>query len=177
MKTKTMISTKMLVMTAMFAAIIAVLSQLSIPMPSGVPITLQTFAIALCGYVLGSVYGTTSCGVYLLIGAIGLPVFANFSGGFSKLVGVTGGFLWGFLLMTFLCGISLSFKQKWLRIPFGIIGLILCHLSGIAQFSLLTGNTFLQSALIVSIPYLIKDILSVVAAYLLSIKLRKLLWN
>lgn len=167
----------MLVMTAMFAAIIAVLSQLSIPMPSGVPITLQTFAVALCGYVLGWSYGTAACGVYLLIGAIGLPVFANFSGGFSKLVGVTGGFLWGFLIMTLLCGVSLAIKKRWLSIPLGIIGLLLCHLSGIAQFTVLTGNTFLQSSLIVSIPYLIKDILSVAAAYLLSVKLRKLLQN
>ena len=66
---------------AVFAAALAVMSQISIPMPSGVPITLQTFALALIGYSLGAKRGAMAVLVYLLLGAVGVPVFANFHGG------------------------------------------------------------------------------------------------
>ena len=67
----------MIVLTGMFAAVLAALSQIQIPMPSGVPVTLQTFAVALTGYVLGWQYGLASTAIYILLGAIGLPVFAG----------------------------------------------------------------------------------------------------
>ena len=59
------------VLTGVFAALLAVLSQIAIPLPTGVPITLQTFAVALCGYVLGPGMGALSVGVYLALGAAG----------------------------------------------------------------------------------------------------------
>ena len=86
-----MFTTRELVIGGMFAALLAVISQLSIPMPSGVPITIQILGVALVGSVLGWRLGLFATITYILIGAVGLPVFANFSGGFSKLVGVTGG--------------------------------------------------------------------------------------
>ena len=89
------------------AAVMAVLSQISIPLPTGVPVTLQTFAVALCGYVLGVGMGGSALAVYLALGAVGLPVFAGFSGGVGSFLGVTGGFLWGFFLMSLLCGLGL----------------------------------------------------------------------
>ena len=70
-----------MVMVAVFAAVMAVLSQISIPLPTGVPVTLQTFAVALCGYTLGVSMGGTALAVYLAIGAVGVPVFAGFGGG------------------------------------------------------------------------------------------------
>ncbi len=89
-----MFTTRELVIGGMFAALLAVISQLSIPMPSGVPITIQILGVALVGSVLGWRLGLFATITYILIGAVGLPVFANFSGGFSKLVGVTGGYIW-----------------------------------------------------------------------------------
>ena len=83
----------------------AVISQLSIPMPNGVPITIQVFGIALIGVTLGWRLGCLSAVIYLLIGAVGLPVFANFGGGVSRLVSLTGGYLWSYPLMAALCGI------------------------------------------------------------------------
>lgn len=79
-----------MVMVGVFAAVMAVLSQISIPLPTGVPVTLQTFAVALCGYVLGVQMGGLALAVYLAIGAVGLPVFAGFSGGIGAFAGVTG---------------------------------------------------------------------------------------
>ena len=81
----------------LFAAVLVVLSQLSIPLPGGVPVTLQTFAVALTAYVLKWKKGALSVLVFLALGAVGVPVFHNFTGGFGMLIGVTGGFLWGFL--------------------------------------------------------------------------------
>ena len=74
------ISTKTIVMTGMMTAVLAVLSQIQIPMPSGVPVTMQTFGVALCACVLGWKMGTASVAVYLLLGSFGVPVFAGLSG-------------------------------------------------------------------------------------------------
>lgn len=74
-------TTKEMVLVGMFAAVLAVISQISLPMPTGVPITIQVFGVALVGASLGSRLGTTATLVYVLLGAIGLPIFANFSGG------------------------------------------------------------------------------------------------
>ena len=86
-------TTREMVLVGMFAAVLAVISQISLPMPTGVPITIQVFGVALVGAVLGSRLGTTATLVYVLLGAIGLPIFANFSGGISSIVGVTGGYI------------------------------------------------------------------------------------
>ncbi|MBZ4669735.1 MAG: biotin transport system substrate-specific component [Clostridiales bacterium] len=169
------ISTKQLALTAMFAALTAVLSQISIPLPTGVPITLQTLAVSLCGYVLGWQYGGAAVLVYLMLGAVGVPVFAGFTGGFSHFWGYTGGFLIGFLFMAVITGFSFKFSNKFIKISFGIAGLLVCHLLGAVQFSVLSGNGFLKSILLVSLPYIVKDIISVVAAYFASIAIRKAL--
>lgn len=75
------ISTKTIATVGMFTAVLSVLSILTIPMPTGVPVTLQTFAMALCGYVLGTKRGTASTVLYILLGTVGVPVFAGMTGG------------------------------------------------------------------------------------------------
>lgn len=155
----------------LFAAITAVLSQITVPMPSGVPITLQTLAVALCGYFLGAKKGTAAIGVYILLGAVGVPVFTGLKGGFVCLFSVTGGFIWGFLALCALCG--LSFRKKPMRIAFGLIGLAVLHFFGAVQYALLMGIDLVQSILTVSAPYLIKDAVSVVLAFVLAETVRK----
>ncbi|MCM1524980.1 MAG: biotin transporter BioY [Ruminococcus sp.] len=172
---------------ALFAALTAVLSQISLPMPSGVPATLQTFAVALCGYMLGKNKGSLSIMAYILLGAAGLPVFTGFKGGFAALSGITGGFIWGFLPMTFLCGLGADLKIKQdiaggeknaaksrlLPVLLGTAGTAALHFCGVIQFSLIRGGGFWESALLVSFPFLIKDILSVILAFSLSEILRR----
>lgn len=94
---------RMMIVTALFAAIIGVMAQMTIPLPL-VPITGQTLAIGLAATILGARYGTLSVILYLIIGSAGVPVFAEFSGGVSKLIGPTGGYLVGFLPTVFLIG-------------------------------------------------------------------------
>lgn len=163
------------VTAAMCAAVFAVLSQIMIPMPSGMPLTLQTFAAALCGCVLYARWGTAATAAYLLLGAVGLPVFAGFRGGFAVLIGPTGGFLWGFLPLTLLCGMGAAKAKQRPIAPFlfGISGLLLCHMAGTAQFALLTERPLWQAFWLASAPYLIKDMLSVLGAFLVARYFRK----
>ncbi len=153
------------VLTGVFAALLAVLSQIAIPLPTGVPITLQTFAVALCGYVLGPGMGALSVGVYLALGAVGLPVFAGFSGGVGAFVGMTGGYLWAFLPMAYLCGLGAAQGKKLVALALSVAGLAVCHVCGAVQFALVQSVSPLQAFLIASLPYLLKDVVSVVAAY------------
>lgn len=157
------IKTVDLVSIALFAAIIGVMSQISIPTPFGVPVSLQTFAVALCGYFLGAKKGAAALLVWIAIGAVGVPVFSGFKGGFAVLLGVTGGFIYGFIPLVLLCGLEL--KRKTLRIMLGAVGIIACHLCGAGQYALLLGIDLLQSVLTVSVPFLVKDIVSIVLAY------------
>ncbi|MEO9257477.1 MAG: biotin transporter BioY [Crocinitomicaceae bacterium] len=118
---------RMMIVTALFAAIIAVLAQVAIPMPLGVPITGQTLAIGLAATILGMRHGTMSTILYLIIGAIGVPVFAQFSGGLGVIFGPTGGFLIGFIPTTLFMGYFLektSFTLKYALIA-NIIGMFI----------------------------------------------------
>ena len=149
-----------IVMVGVFAAVLAVLSQISFPLPSGIPVTLQTFAVALCGYALGCKRGTLAVLVYIVLGAVGLPVFANFSGGFGSLVGLAGGYIYGFLPMAALCGLGTKMPHRVLAIVLGVAGLAACHLCGTIQFGIISGNGPWAAFLVASVPYLVKDIVS-----------------
>lgn len=165
-------ATKEVVCIGMFAAVLAILSQISIPMPSGVPVTLQTFAVALTGVVLAWKFGTISTLIYILLGAVGVPVFSGLSGGMQVLVNYTGGFIWGFIVMTLLCGIGIRMKNKILGMALGFVGLAVCHLFGVLQFMAVMDMGFVQSFLLASAPYLIKDGISVVLAYIVGAQIR-----
>lgn len=167
MKTKTY----NLVSCGVMTALIAVLSQISIPLPSGVPITLQTFVIALAGFFLGSGFSAVSVAAFIVLGAVGLPVFSGFKGGLSVLTGLTGGFIFGFILLAVFCGFKRD--KLWLNIIFSVIGLALCHLCGTIQYMLLANMEFIPAFLLVSAPYLIKDIISIGVAKWVAILMTK----
>ena len=94
------IRTKQMVLIALMTAVTCVLGPLSIPLPfSPVPISLTNFAIFLAIFVLGMKSGTISFIIYLLLGAVGVPVFSSFRGGFQVLAGPTGGYLIGFIFL------------------------------------------------------------------------------
>ncbi len=179
MKNNSIRTTKNIVFVGLFTAIICVLSQIAIPLPTNVPITLQTFAVALAGYFLGWVKGTVSVVVYILLGSVGVPVFANWKGGWGVLTGATGGFIFGFILMALLCGLGSSMfsskklSGKVLAAAMGLAGLCACHICGVLWYMLFANISLGKSFLVVSLPYLVKDIISVIAAYLISEELIK----
>lgn len=153
-----------LVFAALSAAILCILSQIALPSPTGVPLTLQAFAFALVGYILLPKLSFYSIALYLLLGTAGLPVFANFRGGLAQLFGLTGGFLWGSLILVPLSGLGAKCKYNWQSILCGMFGLICFHALGILQYAFVTTNTLWASFLLVSMPYLLKDILCIIGA-------------
>lgn len=108
------IRTKQMVLIALMTAVTCVLGPLSIPLPfSPVPISLTNFAIFLAIFVLGMKSGTISFIIYLLLGAIGVPVFSSFRGGLQVLAGPTGGYLIGFIFLALIMGFALEhFDRK-----------------------------------------------------------------
>ena len=127
--------TQELARAALFAALIAICSWISIP--TAVPFTLQTFAVFLALGVLGGRLGALAVGVYLLLGAVGLPVFAGFSGGLGALLGATGGYLLGFLLtaLTVWGAERLWGRSAPVFLASCLAGLGLCYLFGTVWFA------------------------------------------
>jgi biotin transport system substrate-specific component len=169
-----------LIFCALMTACACVLSQIVIPTPFGVPLTLQTFIFALTGFVLGARFGISVSLLYIIMGAIGLPVFSGFRGGIGCIFGdLTGGFLIGFIPLTALCGIKqYVFHKKHgrlLSVAFGSLGVVLCHICGVSFYSAISGIPFLESTVIVSLPFILKDMIFVFLAYLLSGKIIKIL--
>lgn len=158
-----------IVYCGIFATITAILSQITIPMPGGVPFTLQTFAVYLAGIILGSKRGVVSILVYVLIGTIGLPVFSGFSGGIGTIVGATGGFILSFPIMSFIIGLVCKKTDNKILIFLGImLASIPNYLMGMLQFSLVTGSTFYNSFLVSVLPFILVDIIKIVLATIIG---------
>ena len=161
------INTKKMILYALFAALTAVLSQIAVPLPfTPVPVNLATLSVLLAGGILGAKGGAVSQTVYVLIGAVGVPVFSNFTGGFAKLAGPTGGYIAGYIAAAWLVGFLTSNRKK--NLPNLILsmaaGILLCYMLGTAWFMILTKNTLLQSLTLCVIPFLIGDALKIAAA-------------
>ena len=163
---------------ALMTALITVCTYLSVP--ATIPFTMQTFAVAFALLLLGGRDGTLSILLYLVLGAVGVPVFSGFRGGFSVLFGVTGGYLLGFLVMGLVYWLGeRSVGRKTVgRILLPVLGLALCYAFGTAWFALLylrAGKTIGVGAILgmCVLPYLIPDALKLALAVFLAEKLRK----
>ncbi|MFB6282669.1 MAG: biotin transporter BioY [Halobacteria archaeon] len=121
---------RMLVYSSLFASMISVGAFIVIPLPP-VPITLQTFFVALTGLMLGGYWGAVTIMVYLLVGFAGLPVFSGMTGGIAHIVGPSGGFLIGFLVGVYVIGVLRE------RIPPKIDTRVWSFLSVVAGFAVI----------------------------------------
>ncbi len=161
---------------ALFAVMIAVCSWISIP--ATVPFTLQTFGIFLAVGVLGGKRGTLAVLVYLLLGMVGLPVFAGFSGGMGCLLGSTGGYIVGFLFSALVMWAMerLLGKKPWVLALSMVLGLIVCYAFGTIWFMQVyaktTGAIGLWTALGWCVfPYILPDLVKIVLAMVLCKRL------
>ena len=155
---------------ALFVAVIAIISQVSVPLAGLAPITLQIYAVSMCGYVLGVKRGLLSILVFIALGAVGVPVFSSLQGGIHVLLSYTGGFIFGFIPLTVMCGI---YRKRRLGIVFGIIGVLICHLLGIIWYSVVADMNFVASFIAVSLPFLVKDIILCILSFFASANLRE----
>ena len=168
------LSIKELTLVGMCAALMAIFSQLSIPLPfTSVPVTLQVFGIVVLAVIVGAKIGTLSLIIFVIIGAIGLPVFANFSGGFGVIVGPTGGYIIGFIIMAFLIGYASSKQNKILLFIASYIAATIDLLLGTIYLKIVTGMS-MQGALIAGLyPFIIKDFIIIAIAVLIGLKVKK----
>lgn len=157
-----------------FTAVTAVSAQIIIPIP-GVPFTMQTFAVLLTGIVLGAKKGAVSVLAYVLLGAVGVPVFSGFTGGLQSVAGPTGGFILAFPLMAVLAGLGdrLKDKSKAFLLLFLALALIVSYVLGVGMFSLITKNSFSVGFTVCVLPFIIPDILKAVLAASLGGVLKK----
>lgn len=159
---------------AIMTSITAVMAQISIPMPIGVPLTMQTFAVTLAAIILGSKKGMTAMLVYLLLGAVGVPVFSNFSGGVYHLFGPMGGFLLSFPMMAWVIGWGIEHKwKKGIFVSMLIFGTVLNLFMGSMYYSFTMKISLIAAIGICVIPFLPLAVIKAVAAATLGIKLRK----
>lgn len=158
---------------AIMTAITVVLAQISIPMPLGVPMTMQTFAVTLAGIVLGAKRGAISMLIYVLLGAIGVPVLANFSGGFQHLIGPTGGFLLSFPIMAYLIGIGTKMRrQKGMFLLFLILGTAANYAIGVLMFCILMKASIWTGITACVLPFIPTAIIKAAVASILGLKLQ-----
>ena len=166
--------TRDLSICALFAAMTAVLAQISIPFPGGVPLTLQLLSISLCGVVLGSKKGFISIVVYIILGAIGLPVFAGFSGGFQNIIGPTGGFLISFPIVAFIVGlVSEKTDNMYLIFLSTVLGLVINYSIGTLVFASVTGSSIVVSLTACVIPFIFTDLVKGILATVIGVKLKQ----
>jgi len=176
--TSTKMKTLDMAYIGLFAVVIAICSWISIP--TVVPFTLQTFAVFLAVAVLGGKRGTLSVIVYVLLGAVGLPVFSGFKGGIGVLLNTTGGYIIGFIFSALLMwAFEKAFgKKAWALILSMILALALCYAFGTIWFMIVYANNVGAVGLSAVlgwcvIPFVIPDLIKIALAFILGIRISR----
>ena len=166
--------TKDIVFTALFAAVLCAVAPFSITI-GPIPLSFATLVIYLAAGSLNWKYGVTAVVLYVMLGAIGLPVFSNFEGGFHKIAGVTGGFIIGYIPLALATGlfVELSKGNRWSFILGMVIGTVLLYTCGVAWFMLQTGLSLAAALIACVAPFLIGDSIKIIIAWLVAPQLRK----
>ncbi len=165
-----------MVLASLMAAMTAVGAYIHIPI-GPVPIVLSTLFVLLSGLLLGSRWGLASMGLYLLVGAIGIPVFAGGKGGFAHFFGPTGGYLLGYLLASWTTGfISERSPGRWrldiLAVAFGSLAI---YCLGVPWLKVITQMSWTKTMIMGMVPFLIGDVMKAAVAVVLARSVRPIL--
>ena len=177
MNTKTRKRIVDIVYTAVFAAVIAVCSLITVPF--AVPFTMQTFAVFFSLFALGGRRGAFAVAAYIALGLAGLPVFSGFTGGFAVLFGATGGYIIGFLLATLLFWLfEKIFGSKNLALIFSAaLGMLACYAAGTLWYALVymggAGVGFAAAVAQCVLPFILPDIAKIALAFILYKRVKK----
>ena len=168
-----MLKTKDITVIALFSAILCIISPITIPVGT-IPFSFSIFAVMLTAISLGTKKGVFAVLIYILTGALGLPVFSGFTGGIQILFGPTGGFILSYTVIAVI--VSLASKQKKLTLfIFGLLSLAVCYFIGTLQYSLISKVSFYNSLFICVYPFVVFDILKVILAINIGIKLKRII--
>lgn len=163
---------------ALMAAVTCILGPVSLPI-GPVPISLTNLVIYITVYVLGTKQGTISCCLYLLLGAVGLPVFSGFAGGLGKLTGPTGGYLIGFIAMAVIGGMIMEVSHRKLipTIAGWVAATAVDYLLGTIWFVYVMHDTFMQALTVCVFPFVLGDGMKIIVGVLIGKEVRKALIN
>jgi biotin transport system substrate-specific component len=169
-------SLRMTVYASLLAALIAAGAYLALPI-GPVPIVLQNLFVFLSGLLLGPRWGVASVGVYLMAGALGLPVFAGGIGGIGRFAGPTGGYLLGYLPAVYVIG-WISKKSK-KRVAVDVLamvcGSIIIYTCGVSWLKILSGMTLAKTLVVGMYPFILGDIIKIAAAVPIAKALRPII--
>lgn len=170
--------TESLILCALFTALIAVCSWISIP--TTIPFTLQTFAVFLTAGLLGAKRGVITIICYIIIGSIGIPVFAGFQAGAGVVAGPLGGYMIGFIFTALIVGIIIDkFGVSTISASTGmLLGLIACYVFGTIWFVYIYTGEITKAGIISSLsmcvlPFVVPDIIKLILAVTLTKRLKK----
>lgn len=156
-------STRTLTLTAVLTALLCVFGPVTLPV-GPVPLSLTTAVLMGISLLLGAKRACLCCGVYLLIGLAGLPVFSGFSGGPAAFLGPTGGFLLGYLPMTAVCGVLCSRTDSPILQGMAFLaGTLLLYLCGTCWYAHQAGVSAVSAAAVCVLPFLPGDALKILA--------------
>ena len=159
---------KNMAMAALLAAVTGVLAQVIIPL-GPVPFTMAVFGVFFMGMMLSPRYALASILVYILLGLVGVPVFAGFSAGPAVLAGPTGGYVVGYIAMAVMPAFARAKKlPAWAVLAAAVVGLIICYALGTVWFMLLTQNSLAVSLAWCVFPFVVPDIAKVFLALALA---------
>ncbi len=178
MKAKGNRQAKELTKIALSVALITVCAWIAIPFP--VPLTLQTFALFLTLFSLGGRGGSLALFAYLLLGAVGVPVFSGFTGGVSAFLGGGGGYLLGFLFAALLYwALERTVCKGWRgKLLAACLGQLVCYAAGTAWFALVYlsasgGIGFWAAILICVVPYVLPDAVKIFFALFIAERINR----
>ena len=165
---------------AVCAALLCVLSPLSVPTPFGVGFTLQVLIVLLTALLLKPLHAPAAQGIYTLLGIVGLPVFSNYQSGFGVIAGPTGGFIIGFIIASFCVSLlkgSADGKRAIVRylLTAILVGIPCIYLPGIFGFMLATGRDFVTAFTLVAATFIPIDLIKCTAAALLALPVNRAL--
>ncbi len=170
------LTVRQMALTAMMAALISVLAPIAIPLAGGVPVSLATLAVMLTGALLKEKLGTLATLIYILIGMIGLPVFAGYSAGAAIVFGMTGGYIIGYLPLAYITGLVYRRYSRegtnTAALAAGmVLGTVVLYALGTAWFMKSTGMTLSASLAACVIPFLPGDVLKMAVVAVLAPRL------
>lgn len=167
-------SIKGLVYAALFGALTAAGALMVIPLPP-VPVTAQTFFLNVSAILLGGQLGALSQVIYVMLGIVGIPVFAGGKAGLGVLFGPTGGYLFGFIIAAFVIGVVNRTKKNagifW-HIFSMLIGMLIIYLLGSIQLSLVAKMSFQKALAVGVLPFIPGDIIKIILAAIISSRLK-----
>lgn len=166
---------KDLTKTALFAAALCILAPWTLPI-GALPMTLGTFAVSLVGGIGGVKRGTAAVAIYILLGTVGLPVFAGFVGGAQTLFGVTGGFIVGYIPLCLVLGLICDKKPTFSGCLLGnSLGYVIMYLIGAVWYCFVAKAGFISALTVCVLPFVLTDILKILASCALIPRLKRAL--